>query len=184
MRLTLITPPAAWPVSLAEAKAQCRVRHSEEDAFITRLIEAATAHVEQALSISISEQTWRLNLDTFKDEIILPRGPIISVDAFTYLDDAGISQPVGAIYTEDLTGDRPRVTLSDGESWPSVYDAPSAVAIEYTAGMTNVPPDLLHAILLLIGGWYEQRVSVSDKASKEVPLAFEALLQTHRRVIV
>ncbi len=46
MTLTIRTPPAQEPASLAAAKQAVRVAHSEEDGFIATLIGAAREAVE------------------------------------------------------------------------------------------------------------------------------------------
>lgn len=38
--------PAELPITLAEAKAHCRVDYTDDDAFITSLIGAAVSHLD------------------------------------------------------------------------------------------------------------------------------------------
>lgn len=61
----LITPPAATPVTLADAKLHLRVDGTDEDALITRLIAGAVAECEHILGRSLMTQTWELTLDAF-----------------------------------------------------------------------------------------------------------------------
>ncbi len=190
MGLTLITPPAADPVSLAEAKAQVRVQASntDEDTLITRLISAATRHIERSLDLSLMERTYRLTLDAFTDAIELPRGPVSAVNSVKYFDAEGVEQTVSDDdYTTDLTSIRNWVVLNSGSSWPATLNAVNAVSVEYVAGFDTLPTeydDLRHAILLLIGHWYLAREAVSADAMKEVPLAVDALMQAYRTVYV
>ena len=75
--LVRYTAPASEPVTLAEAKVQCRVDTSDDDAYITSLIVAARTYVEDILDISIMGQTWEARYDAFPLwEIILPRPPM------------------------------------------------------------------------------------------------------------
>lgn len=185
MGLTLVTPPTEWPVTLAEAKAQCRVTDTSEDGLIETYIKAATRYVEQTLGTSIAEQTWKLTLDEFSDAIELLRGPVISVDTFQYYDADGLTQTVDAgLYSTDLTSRSQWLVLNSDESWPTVLDAVNAVSVTYTAGMETVPDDLRAAILLLVGTWYGQRETISDKPVSQVPFAVDALLQTYRMIFV
>ena len=46
MSLTLITPAAAEPITLAEARAQCRIDGTDEDALLTIAIAAARSRAE------------------------------------------------------------------------------------------------------------------------------------------
>lgn len=185
MGLTLLTPPTEWPVSVDDAKVHLRVTHADEDTYIEGLIKAATRYVEQSLSMSIAEQTWLLTLDSFTDYIELPRGPVISVASVEYVDGDGASQTADAeLYTLDLTSRSQWVVLNSGSSWPTTLEGVNAVSVTYTAGMENVPDDIRHAILLLIGHWFAVRETVNvGNVVSEVPFAVEALLQNYRWVL-
>ncbi len=183
MGLTLVTPPTVWPVTLDEAKAQCRVRHSDEDGLLDRLIAAAIGHIEKELSISIAEQTWELSLDAFSDAIELRRGPVISVTSVKYSDADGIEQTVSASdYTTDFTSERPWVVLNSDASWPDTLDGINAVRVRYVAGMAIVPPSLKHAALVGIQRMFER--GADPRSDAELERAFESLLQPFRRVLV
>lgn len=180
MRQTLVTPPAAEPVALSEAKSQCRVTSTAEDAYIAGLIEAARQHVEKQTGRIIAEQTWRLTLGKFANEITLPQSPLIAVNEVTYLDVAGASQTLSAsVYTVDTTSTPGRIVLASDQDWPEVFESVNAVQIEYRAGYSTAPAALKHAILLLVGHWFAHREAVGE-TTKELPLAVDALLKNYR----
>ena len=107
MALTLVTPPATEPVSLEEAKAQLRVMHTSEDTLISRLISAATRHIERIVDLSLTTRTYRLTLDAFSDYIELPRGPVQSVTSVQYVDADGETQTVSTDFdSTDLVSSR------------------------------------------------------------------------------
>jgi uncharacterized phiE125 gp8 family phage protein len=182
MAATLITPPATFPVTLAEAKAQCRVLHTDEDDFITALIAAATGHVEKSCGLGLIAQTWRLSLDGFADTIQLPLAPIQSVTSVEYLDEAGDLQTASAsLYTVDTTDVPGRIVLNDGEDWPETQVVINAVRVTYVVGYATPPAPIKQAILLLIGHWFENREGVvTGTITAELPLAVEALLANYR----
>lgn len=190
MGLTLVTPPTADPVSLEEAKAQVRVHQDDEDAYIASLITAATRHVERTLGISLMERTYKLTLDAFADAIELPRGPVSSVTSVQYVDVGGLTQTVAtdAYSTDLISAPRQWLVRNSGATWPTTIDAVNAVSVTYVAGYDELPAelaDLKHAILLLVGHWYAQRETVNvGNIVSEVPLAFDALVQPHRMVMV
>lgn len=188
MGLTLVTPPIAEPVTLAEAKAHLRVQHTDEDSYISALIVAATRHVEKVLSKSLMERTWRLTMDAFSDAIELPRGPVQSVTSVTYTDADGVTQTVPASdYTVDLISHRQWVVRNSDATWPTPLDAVNVVSVEYVAGFDTLPAeyeDLKHAIFLLVGHFYHSREAVSDSPKHEVPLAVDALVQPYRFILV
>lgn len=50
--------PAAEPVTLTEAKAQCQVEHSADDALIAENIAAARQDAENAMNGALVTETW------------------------------------------------------------------------------------------------------------------------------
>lgn len=182
MALTLITPAAAPVVSLAQAKAWCRVEGGGSDALLGELLLAAQRHVEMVLGRSLGEQTWTLTLDGFSDAIELGKGPVTGIvaDGFTYRDLAGVPQTVDpALYSLDLVSNPAWVVLNEGESWPDVLDAVNVVEISFTAGegADLCPPDLGQAIKMLTAYWFDNR----DLTGRE-PDGLQGLIQPYRRI--
>lgn len=182
MGLTLVTPAAAtYPVTLAEAKSQCRVDSSDDDTYLETLIAAATDHVEQYTGRAIISQTWKLTLDAFSDSILLPKGPVQSVSSVTYYDTNGDEQTLSADdYTFDGSSDPQWIVRNSDASWPTTLDGINAVSVTFVAGYSTVPPSIRHAILLLISQWFDQRSGTSDKPFSAVPHAVDALLANYR----
>ena len=187
MGYRLVTAPATLPVTLAEAKAQCRVDHSDEDALLNRLIGAATAYLDGRTGIlgrCLITQTWELVLDGFPaDAIEIPLGPVQSVVSVTYVDTAGGTQTVAAsdyyVDTSSLSAwVAPEIT------WPQTLQAPNVMRVQFVAGYgaapANVPEPIRHAILLLVGHWYQHRETVSPGPTASVPMAFDALIAPFR----
>lgn len=184
MGLTLITQPSSLPVSLAEAKAHCRVEDAAEDATLNGLIAAATDYVEQYTGKAIIAQTWRLTLDEFSDSILLPKNPVQSVSSFQYNDTQGVLQTLSADdYTADLASDPAWIVINANTQLPDLADGVNMVQISFIAGYTTVPPSIKHAILMLVAQWYDNRAAVADKAMIAVPHAVEALLTNYRNFL-
>jgi len=157
MGLFLVTPPIADPLTVAEAKAFCRVTHDAEDALFGSLITAATRHLERDLNISLSQQQWRASMDWFPDQFVLPRGPVVSIDAIEYLDEAGakLSAPEG-LYTIDLETERQRLVRNVATAAPRTKVSSAAVQITYTAGIEDIETgkDLWLALQFLVQHFY------------------------------
>ena len=189
MNVTVVTPPAATPVTLAEAKVHLRVLGTDDDTMILGLIKAATAFVERHLGMSLMERTLRLTLDDFSNAIELPNGPATEVVSVGYVDAAGLAQIVSpSVYTVDLTSRLQWVMLNSGSAWPSTLSAVNVVTITYKSGFTTLPDrlfDLRAAVLLLVGHWFANRETVvTGTITSELPFAVDAILQQHRQVLV
>jgi uncharacterized phiE125 gp8 family phage protein len=181
MGYRLITPPAATPVTLAEAKAQLRVDHADEDGKIEALIAAATSYLDGrsgVLGRCLVTQTWEITLDAFPaEEIEIPLGPVQSVTSLTYVDTAGATQTVSASdYYLDTTS--PTAWVMPEITWPDTMEAANAVTVRFIAGtaVADVPPAIKHAALLLVSTWYD------DRAGTGMPPAVDALIAPFRRV--
>lgn len=186
MGLTVVAEPAEEPVSVAEAKSDLEVTHSDDDSDIALLITAARRAVEKGTRRALIEQTLEYSIDRFPSEIILPRPPVAAIVSIVYTDSDGADQPLdSSLYQVDLTSDRVRICPAFDESWPETRRQYSAVRVRYTAGYgaaaTDVPADLRKAILLLVNHWYENREAVIAGTSvSEVPMSAQWLIDMHR----
>jgi uncharacterized phiE125 gp8 family phage protein len=185
MPLILTTPPAAEPVSLAEAKTHLRVTHADDDAYIARLIVAARRAVEQATSLRLVTQGWSLFADRWPDCPALPLqlAPVTAIgDIITY----GVDDTPGALdpahYYLDHVSRPARAVLRDGRTPPRGGRPVNAIEVRFTAGFgaaSAVPEDLRQAILLAVAHWFDHR---GDGEGGALPLAALDLLATHRNV--
>jgi uncharacterized phiE125 gp8 family phage protein len=119
------TAPQYLPVTLAEAKAQCRVRTTAEDDLFTGVwIPAAVQACQQALGRSLMAQAWQLSLYCFEDCVRLPWPSVKEVTAVQYLDLAGSLQTLDpGVY--EVAGDG--VHLAQWKYWPPTRRSPRAV---------------------------------------------------------
>lgn len=177
----------AEPVATSDLKAHIRVTSTGEDALLGSYLTAARIHTENMTRRSLVMKQYRLELDRFptgRNVISLPRPPLQSVDAVTYVDDPDNSSTV--ITTSnmviDIRSEPGRVGLIDGESWPSVRTIINAVTVQYTAGYDpgEVPAPLLQAIRMLAGHWFIHRETAMEKPAREIDSAFGALTGTYR----
>lgn len=162
MPLKLITPPATEPLTLAEAKLHLRVDASDEDTYITGLIQAAREKAEHDTGRSLITQTWELALDEFPTAgIKLQRPPLISITSIKYDDEAGVEQTLSsALYTTDLYETVGRVMPVYDTDWPNTLDSTNVVRVRYTAGYGSasaVPQGIKNWMLVVIGQLYEER---------------------------
>lgn len=183
MGLVLTSGPAAEPLTLAEAKAHCRVDGSDDDTLITALIVTARRMAEQATGRALVTQSWRYLLDAFPVAAIdLPQPPLVSVESVKYIASDGTLTTIAStdytVHTSALLG---LVAPAYGMSWPSPRDVREAVRIEFTAGYgaaAAVPNDIKQWMLLQICHWYDNRQAAGEKRD---PLPYvDALLDPYR----
>lgn len=182
MGLKRTIEPASMPVSLAEAKAHCRVSHGSEDTLITGLIVAAESMVEDYIGRSLMTQTWRYTPGGLARRIELPRGPVQSITAFEYVDSDEVTQVVdAALYAEDFDANPPALERKPDQIWPVLGNVVTPVSITYVTGYAVLPGAIKQAILMLVANWYSNREAILTGGSAvEMPFGTMKLLRPFR----
>jgi hypothetical protein len=161
---TLVTAPTVEPVTLAEVKDQMRIKHCQEDAYISTLIKAARIVAEKYMRVALMTQTWKLTLDLptrggvrdlpdgvyempisalygeLPREIDLPYKPLASISSVqTYDSNNTASTYSSANYFADTASGR--LILNRTSVWPSDLRDKAALVVTYVAG--HVTADLV-----------------------------------------
>lgn len=204
--LRRVTPPATLPVTLDEAKAHLRVRHSADDTRITRLISSAATLIDgdtRHMSVCMVPQTWAQTFDfqfphgACVDEynhafhwlggqspIELLRRPVIAVTSIAYVDTAGATQVLSADTYDVFLAQGLRNTLVAPKPftwWPQTEYRREAVAVTFTAGFAaGVPDPVKDALLFIIEDLYLNRT----RDDAEINGTARALLTDFRRTPV
>jgi uncharacterized phiE125 gp8 family phage protein len=186
MPLILTTPPAAEPVSLADAKAHLRITHSDDDTYLGKLITAARRAVESRTGLRLITQGWSLFLDRWPETAAasLQLAPVqVVVDIIVHGEDDTPATLDGAHYFLDAVNTPARVVLRDGRTPPRPGRSVNGIEIRFTAGFgasaDAVPADLRQAVLLTLAHWSDHR---GDAEGGSLPLAALELLDTFRIV--
>lgn len=193
MATILITPPTTDPISLAEAKAHCRIGIDDDDGLLAGYVLAARHHLETETRRAFMTQTWDLTLDygwpvtrvdgCYRNRIVLPRPPVQSVTSISYIDGAGAAQTLATNQYKLAKADTGEwfIEPAYGVSWPTVRSEMAAITVRFVAGYGSSPGDvpepLRQAMLLLVGHYYENREAVNVGAAvSELPLAVVSLV--------
>lgn len=194
MNLQLFAPPAAAPITVAEAKSHIRLASgiTVDDADVGRYIDAAVGLLEGHTNRAFVARTYDLVLDEPKagGVIELLRAPIVSVSGVFTTDEDDVETEVDdTVYRVSLGSGR--IALRRGESWPyaSTLRELDAYRIRYVAGhgdaddwtADDVDADpakaaIRQAIAVQVAEWYENRgddpeMGVGATATQGVQLA-------------
>lgn len=190
--------PAAAPVTLAEAKAQIGISHTDDDTLLAIYIDSATDFCERYLNRALITQTWTAYFAEWVLPALYPtsktshryfefvKPPVTAVESVKYYDTAGVQQTVSSSnYTLELWGTWASLTFKDAYSFPNLdSDRVMPIEIDFTAGYgadgTAVPQAIKQAILLLTNQSYDLRSAVCDKQQYEPPFSVAQLLSKHR----
>lgn len=175
-RLTVVTPPASEPVSLATARQHLRIPlgFTDDDALIGGLISAARAICETEVRQAFLTQTVRLDLDywpnatggylnrlnrqmagygvfpglpTASAPIDLFRPPVQSIVSVRYYDVAGTLQTISPSLYQFDAGIPSRLYPVYTRVWPTTQPRNGAIQITYVVGYGDTAASLPAAIL-------------------------------------
>jgi uncharacterized phiE125 gp8 family phage protein len=168
MGLSLVTPAAAEPLDLAEAKSHLRIDINDDDTLINGYISAARQYAEGVTRRAFVAQTWDFTLDRFPlGAIKLPIQPVSAITYVQYVDTAGSTQTFTEGTSPDVTKydvftDGPRTTIVPKYNlvWPDTRVHPNVVTVRFIAGYSTFPDDLKQVLQLLVAHQYEHREAV------------------------
>lgn len=155
--------PTEPAVPLAMAKDAIGYESDDRDAEIEAIVGRATRHVEELAGVRLMAATIREYRDRFpsgcRGLIELAVGPVASVTSITYVDEAGVTQPLDtADYQTDLVSVPARIGPAYGDYWPLARRQLNTIAITYVAGQAsraNVPASATQLILMFSRMWFD-----------------------------
>lgn len=195
----VIVDATSEPLTLAEARLQCRVdpiddldsdgngTHPDDD-LIEMLITAAREYCEQFLGVSLVPKTLELALDEFPTEddgiIELPLGPVNSIVSVTVGTGSDSEMDSDDYVLDDFSVPNRIVPAT---IWPTVSASLNSIRIIYTVGYDGpdssdgptIPKTVLQAMKLLVADWYKHRED-TDVQELSIPNGAFALLRAHR----
>jgi uncharacterized phiE125 gp8 family phage protein len=188
MSLILTTPPSGEPVTLAETKSHLRISHTDDDAYITRLITAARKQIEARLAVGLIAQNWSLFLDRWPQAgcVYIPLAPVIQVsDVITYGESDTPATLDPAHYYLDRVSRPARLALRSGRPFPqagrNLNGIEIKLAIGYGTTPATVPDDLRQALLLTIAAWFANR---GESESGALPLLARERIAPYRHMML
>lgn len=185
LAITVVTPPAAEPLSLDDVKEHCRIDTDADDVTLSAYIAAARAVGETETQRAFLEQVFEARYDAWPgagESLWLPRPPLVDVESVTYIDADGAEQTLSTdVYGVDTAQEPGRVYLKSGQSWPTLGEHPSPIRVEYTAGHEDADefaaafPSLILALMQCVADWYRVKENTQPGTQSKVPYAAQTL---------
>jgi uncharacterized phiE125 gp8 family phage protein len=185
MTRTCIQPPEALPVTLDQIRAHLRIDGEAQDSYLLELAEAATALVEAESGKLMITQSWRVFLDEWPESAVveLPLAPVRAVSAFTvYGQDDSPLAVAPESWHADLISEPARLAgLASIYSFRKINGFEIDLLCGYGDTATEVPDQLIRAVLLAVAHWFEFAGAPQDVARRGVlPSGFDRLLAPYR----
>jgi uncharacterized phiE125 gp8 family phage protein len=185
----VITPASTYPVSLTEAKLHLKVDISTDDTLITNLIVAATQVSEEYTNRFFINTVVNQTCSDFKELSELFKSKVSAVTHIKYYDSDNAQQTwANTNYVVNNEYEPCQINLVVDGSFPNIADRIDAIECRYTVGYgtaSDVPDVIKQAILLTLGNWYENRMSViTGRTTTEMPMSAKFLLDTYKVQVV
>ncbi|RSV41531.1 hypothetical protein CA234_09695 [Sphingomonas sp. ABOLE] len=148
--------PLVEPLTVEQARAQCRIDDDIEDALIAQKITSAREWVERHTGRILAKRTLTMGFPAWGKALTIYRRPILSIDAIAFDGLEG-----DATFTDFGTaiGTYPtRIVPALGARWPQLR-AGGGITVAYTAGYEagKVPQLYVEAIQVLVAGMMTER---------------------------
>jgi uncharacterized phiE125 gp8 family phage protein len=160
--LRVVTPPAGYPITLDEAKAQLRISDSSNDVIIQGLIAAATKFCQSVVQKVFVVQTFEWVLPCWREFMEIPIAPVVAtqVQSIKYVDWSTQAQLTldPAAYVLQPKSASVRIVPPLGKFWPLVLARSSEpIVVRFDAGYedpADLPGNVKTAILLMLRHLY------------------------------
>lgn len=198
MGLASVIGPTFDPITLAEAKAHCRITSTDEDGLLAGYILAARQFVENECHLRLATQTLDYTIDDnwpcvisggyYRQRIVFPVGPVQSITSISYVDSGGATMTLDPsqyrgvnIGLAEQSG-RPYIEPAYNIDWPTVRCQSAAITVRFVAGwdLSSVPNPIMHAMRLLISHADQNREAMASGTFSEIPLGVESFLSHYR----
>jgi len=160
-------------IPLATIKSALKVDYDDDDRDLTRLREAAMSLISRNTQLALEVESYTLYLTQWRDTVF-PLAPWVSVTNVKYTTGAVITTMPTSSYWVDLSDALPKLRFLDVPG----FDAGTAVIVTYTAGYANLPNEITHAVISLVGHWYNNPEAAQPISLSTVPLGLEYILRS------
>lgn len=151
---------------------------TSEDTTMTAILKSTIKAAEMYTGRAIDRATWRTYLDSFYD-FTFDVAPIVTTSGFSvkYFNSSNVEQTLGTTnYTLVNNGNDAYARIEFEGSLPDLYDRHEPVYLEYLAGYTTYPPDLVDIILHEAATRFEHRTNQQSGALGDVIFGFHQRL--------
>lgn len=171
---------ASSQLTLTEVKAFLRVEHTDDDSLITSLIYGVTGIFERLTGRYFTAQSWTVSFPCTESGafVEIQKGWLNAISAVRLYDEATSSFIATTDYYHQKRNGFHRVVFEEFIEQPT--NKPFAIEIDFTCGITSIPPDLKNALLAHINYLYENRGDVESIGSLSIPRESDIIYGNYR----
>jgi uncharacterized phiE125 gp8 family phage protein len=160
-------------VPLSTIKSALKVDYDDDDKDLVRLREAAISLIERRAQIILGPSTETLYLARF-EKTLIPAFPFVSLATVQYRNEANVltTMPATDYWIDRSDGSIPVLRFIQQ---PGIYEGTN-ITVTYTAGYSVIPNEVVHAVIALVGHWYNNPEAAQPVALSTVPVSLGYIL--------
>jgi uncharacterized phiE125 gp8 family phage protein len=160
-------------IPLLTIKSALKVDYDDDDRELTRLREAAMSLISRNTGLALEVQDSTLYLVEWRDTTF-PVQPFQSVASVKYTTGAVLTTMPTTDYWIDRSDALPVLRFLEQPG----RDEGTAILVSYSVGYANLPPEVVHACISLIGHWYNNPEASQPISMSTVPLGLQYILES------
>lgn len=177
--IEVVTPAASLPLSAADLRERLRLNSSAEDSLLAKFIQTAVDRFEAATSRPVLSTVYRQHVNRWPSPLVLGRGGVTAVGSVVTYTAAGAESTITG-WRAVLKVVPACIVFPDGS--PACSFTPAGY-VQFTAGWANaaaVPAEVVTAIALLAGHYYECREAFRGDDLAATPAGWDAITRHYK----
>lgn len=160
-------------IPLTTIKSALKVDYDDDDRELTRLREAAMSLISRNTGLALEPASYELYLVEWRDTLF-PAFPLSSLTHVKYTTGGVLTTVPAADYWIDRSDAMPMLRFLEKPA----LDEGTAIVVTYVAGYADMPPEVVHAVISLVGHWYNNPEASQPITLSTVPLGLQYILDS------
>jgi uncharacterized phiE125 gp8 family phage protein len=164
-------------IPLSTIKSALKIDYADDDTTLLLYREAAEELVERETGLYMTPLVRQLFLARFEDTAI-PLLPFTSVTKVEYQNSANANtlMPAADYWLDRSNGPAPVLKFLET---PATYEGTN-ITVSVDCGYNAIPNALVHCIIALVGGWYNNPEAFQPVGLNAVPMSVDYILSSYR----
>ena len=160
-------------IPLTTIKSALKVDYDDDDRELTRLREAAMSLISRNTGLALEPQSYEMYIAEWRDTLFA-WFPFSTLTHVKYTVGGVLTTMPASSYWLDRTDAMPMLRFLDK---PAI-DEGTAITVTYVAGYADMPSEVVHAVISLVGHWYNNPEASQPIAMSTVPLGLQYILES------
>lgn len=164
-------------IPLSTIKSALKIDYADDDTTLLLYREAAEELVQRETGLHLSPGVRQMYLARW-DDTSVPMLPFTSITKIEYQNAGNVNTlvPAGDYWVDRSDGPAPILRFLE---WPAIYEGTN-ITVSVDCGYQMLPNALVHCIIALVGGWYNNPEAFQPIGLSTVPMSVDYILSSYR----